>query len=59
MVTIEPGLYLSKSEHLEDDRFLGIGVRIEDNIRVLDEGIENFTENAPVEITDIENLMSA
>jgi Xaa-Pro aminopeptidase len=59
VVTIEPGLYLSKSEHLEDDRFLGIGVRIEDNIRVLDEGIENFTENAPVEITDIENLMSA
>ena len=58
VVTIEPGLYISQSELLKDDRFLGIGVRIEDNIRVLDKGIENFTEKAPVKITDIENLMS-
>ena len=42
-----------------DEKWKGIGVRIEDNILVTDKGNENLTESAPVDPKEIEALMSS
>lgn len=39
------------------ERYLNIGVRIEDNILVTDSGYKNLTATVPREISDIESLM--
>ena len=54
--TVEPGIYVnSRSEAPE--RFRGIGVRIEDNILITEDGNRNMTEMVPKEIDEIEALM--
>jgi len=58
VMTIEPGLYIPLSDIDVDKKWRGIGVRIEDNILVTDQGQENLTVNAPKSIIDIERLMS-
>lgn len=47
VLTIEPGLYL------EDE---GIGVRIEDDVLITKDGIENLSVMIPKEINELENL---
>ncbi|MGB1262347.1 MAG: Xaa-Pro aminopeptidase [Cognaticolwellia sp.] len=58
VMTIEPGIYIPLSDNTVDEKWRGIGVRIEDNILVTDTGFENLTVNAPKTITDIETLMA-
>jgi Xaa-Pro aminopeptidase len=58
VMTIEPGLYFPLSDHNVAEKYRGIGIRIEDNILVTDQGHENLTVNAPKSITDIEKLMA-
>ncbi|MEM7448305.1 MAG: aminopeptidase P N-terminal domain-containing protein [Myxococcota bacterium] len=57
VITVEPGLYVSDSEQ-SDARFRGVGVRIEDDILVLDDGNENLTADIPKECSDIQYAMS-
>lgn len=45
-----------KVTHTVPQEFLGIGVRIEDDILITDDGHENMTEMVPREIDDIEAL---
>lgn len=54
--TIEPGLYISANTPDVDPRWWNIGVRIEDNILVTENGYHNFT-TAPKTIAEIEALM--
>ncbi|MEA3501344.1 MAG: aminopeptidase P N-terminal domain-containing protein [Actinomycetota bacterium] len=42
--------------HQVPDRFLGIGVRIEDDLLVTPEGVENLTRGVPVDPDEIEAL---
>jgi Xaa-Pro aminopeptidase len=58
VMTIEPGLYFPLSDLNVDKKWRGIGIRIEDNIAVTEDGFENLTANSPVEICDIEALMA-
>jgi Xaa-Pro aminopeptidase len=43
VLTIEPGVYLSKNDNSIPKRFRGIGIRIEDNILVTKDGYENLS----------------
>jgi Xaa-Pro aminopeptidase len=57
VLTVEPGLYIGKGINGVDQRWWNIGVRIEDDILVTNNGHENLTAALPVEIADIEALM--
>lgn len=47
--TVEPGIYIEEE---------GIGIRIEDDILITEDGFENLTKNMIKSIEDIENFMS-
>ena len=48
--TVEPGIYIPEES---------IGVRIEDNILITEDGYENLTSGIPKEVSEIEKTMSA
>jgi Xaa-Pro aminopeptidase len=54
ILTVEPGLYFSQNNTQVPEKFRGIGIRIEDDIRVLQSGFENLSAAIPKKITDIE-----
>ena len=43
VLTVEPGLYFKADDQLVPEEFRGIGVRIEDDILVTDDGCENLS----------------
>lgn len=55
--TVEPGLYIRADDETVPKKFRGIGVRIEDNIRVTSSGCEVMTSSAPKEISDLEKIV--
>ena len=57
ITTIEPGIYISSSSNVED-KWKGIGIRIEDDILVTKDGNENLTKKVPSDPNEIESLMS-
>ena len=57
ITTIEPGIYISNSMDV-DNKWKGIGVRIEDDILVTKDGNENLTKKVPSDPHEIESLMS-
>ena len=57
VITIEPGLYVAEGTKGVPPKYLGIGVRIEDDILVTESGNENLTSGAPKEIDEIEALV--
>jgi len=58
VITIEPGIYIPKDDKSVDDRWRGIGIRIEDNIHIKDRDYENLTLSCPKELNEIEDLQS-
>lgn len=56
VLTIEPGIYIAPDAEVEE-RFRGIGIRIEDDVLVTADGIENLTAEIPKTIADIEAVM--
>ena len=57
ITTIEPGIYISSSMDV-DEKWKGIGIRIEDDILVTKDGNENLTKKVPSDPNEIESLMS-
>ncbi len=55
--TIEPGLYIPANDTSAPAKYRGIGIRIEDNLRVTSTGSENMTSSVPKEIADIEKIV--
>lgn len=57
VLTVEPGLYIGKDCKEVARRWRGIGVRIEDDVVVTEDGCEVITEGAPKQVAEIEALM--
>jgi Xaa-Pro aminopeptidase len=55
-MTVEPGIYISANKNI-DEKWWGIGVRIEDDIVVTTTGHHNLTQNLAKEVDDVEALM--
>jgi Xaa-Pro aminopeptidase len=58
VLTIEPGLYIPAHAQV-DERYRGIGVRIEDDILVTAGGPENLTHDIPKQVAELEAHLGA
>lgn len=58
VLTIEPGIYIAKDNMDVEEKWRGIGIRIEDDVLVTEEGYEVLTAQVPKTIKDIEALMA-
>lgn len=58
ITTIEPGIYIAPDDHTVEARWRGIGVRIEDDVLVTDNGARVLTAGVPKEVSEIEALMT-
>ncbi|VVC43026.1 Aminopeptidase P, N-terminal,Creatinase/Aminopeptidase P, N-terminal,Peptidase [Cinara cedri] len=58
IITIEPGVYVSKNNVKVHKEFLGLGIRIEDDVLVTENSIEVLSKDCPKEIVDIEKIIS-
>ena len=58
VLTVEPGLYFQEDDLLVPEELRGIGIRIEDDIVVTDDGYENLSAALPREVTAIEEWMA-
>jgi len=57
VLTVEPGLYVPADCKAVDEKWRGIGIRIEDDVLVTAQGHEILTGGVPKTIADIEALM--
>ena len=56
VLTVEPGLYIAVDRSDVDSRYLGVGVRIEDDVLVTTDGHEVLSAAVPKDPADIEAL---
>jgi Xaa-Pro aminopeptidase len=59
VVTVEPGLYIAEDLEEVDEKYRGIGIRIEDDVLVTEDGNEVLTAATPKNISDIEAVMAS
>jgi Xaa-Pro aminopeptidase len=58
VMTVEPGLYIAPATKDIPEKYLGIGVRIEDDVLVTANGNHVLSSKAPKEAEEIEELMA-
>ncbi|QXR09884.1 Xaa-Pro aminopeptidase [Acinetobacter junii] len=58
VVTVEPGLYIAPDDETVDVKWRGIGIRIEDDIVVTENGPLVLTKNVVKTVEEIEQLMA-
>ena len=56
VLTVEPGLYIPDEDDIPA-AYRGIGIRIEDNVVVTEQGHDILTDGVPKQIDEIEQLM--
>ena len=56
--TVEPGLYIPTGSEGVDERWWGIGIRIEDDVLVTEDGCEVLTAAVPKDLDAVEALMT-
>jgi Xaa-Pro aminopeptidase len=59
VLTIEPGLYIDAEDLSVEQKWRGIGIRIEDVVLVTPNGNEVLTSNLPKTVEDIEKIMQS
>jgi len=59
VLTIEPGIYVSPDDNSVDEKWRGIGIRIEDDVLVTAKNHKVLTAKVPKKADDIEALMAA
>jgi Xaa-Pro aminopeptidase len=47
---VEPGIYIREE---------GLGIRIENNVVILENGVQDLMRNTPVEADEIEDIMNS
>lgn len=57
VLTVEPGIYIREGKEGVDPEYYNIGIRIEDDVLVTQNGYNLLSWKAPKEIKDIEKLM--
>jgi Xaa-Pro aminopeptidase len=57
VLTVEPGLYVRPDEKKVPQEYLGIGIRIEDDVLVTAKGNEILTAKAPKEVGELEAII--
>jgi Xaa-Pro aminopeptidase len=58
VMTVEPGIYVAPDNEDVDECWRGIGIRIEDDVVVTEQGCHVLTDGVVKEIADIEALMA-
>ncbi len=58
VLTVEPGLYIPPDDKNAPSKYRGIGIRIEDDILVTEDGNVNLTTNCPKDADEIEEIMA-
>jgi Xaa-Pro aminopeptidase len=59
VLTVEPGLYIPPDDKSAPAKYRGIGIRIEDDVLVTEEGNVNLTAKCPKQAEEIEELMNS
>ena len=59
VLTVEPGLYIQPDDELFAPEYRGIGIRIEDDVLVTENGCSNLSENMPRHPDEIEAWMAS
>jgi Xaa-Pro aminopeptidase len=54
VLTVEPGIYIANDAEDVDERWRGIGIRIEDDVVLTKAGHEVLSDGIPKEIEDVE-----
>ena len=57
--TIEPGIYIPPHDTSAPKELRGIGIRIEDDILVTDNGYLNLTQSCPKEVSELEAIVNS
>ncbi|HVY46011.1 MAG TPA: aminopeptidase P family protein [Minicystis sp.] len=58
VLTVEPGLYFQEDDLTVPEKYRGIGVRIEDDVVVTADGMENLSAHIPSEVDDVEDWIA-
>jgi Xaa-Pro aminopeptidase len=58
VLTVEPGLYFQKDDLTVPEAYRGIGVRIEDDVVVTEDGHENLSADIPGQVDEVEAWMA-
>ena len=57
VTTVEPGLYIPGDDDTVPESFRGIGIRIEDDVHITNDGPENLTESCPKDADVLEEMI--
>jgi Xaa-Pro aminopeptidase len=58
VMTVEPGLYIASDDARVAKRWRGMGIRVEDDVVVTEDGCDVISAGAPKTVSDIEALMA-
>ncbi len=58
VITVEPGIYFKSTDLLVPEELRGIGVRIEDDIVITDDGCRILSDKLPREADEVEAWMA-
>jgi Xaa-Pro aminopeptidase len=53
VITVEPGLYIAVGDETQPE-LAGIGIRIEDDILITEDGHDSLTAAVPKQVADVE-----
>lgn len=59
VLTVEPGLYIPPDDKNAPAKYRGIGIRIEDDVLVTEDGNVNLTASCPKQAEEIEEIMNS